>query len=151
MCPKLIELLSWNDPTVHVCCFMLARASTKTFISRIHIRQPSPKMAKKIFVSQKIRQQVHSLAEQLLSKWHKRELKVCIQNRRASGFTNFAQLVERGMFRTYLEHMYERSRNMQLLKESMWKEASSKSYLVLPDSSYGVFPGIKLICDIQYR
>ena len=34
MCPKLIELLSWNGPTVHVCCFMLARASTKTFVSR---------------------------------------------------------------------------------------------------------------------
>jgi len=37
-CPKLIELLSWNGPTVHVCCFMLARASTKTLISRNHIR-----------------------------------------------------------------------------------------------------------------
>ena len=36
--PKLIELLSWNGPTVHVCCFMLTRASTKTFVSRIHIR-----------------------------------------------------------------------------------------------------------------
>ena len=35
MCPKLIELLSWNDPTVRVCCFMLARASTKTFVSRV--------------------------------------------------------------------------------------------------------------------
>jgi len=30
MCPKLIELLSWN--------FMLARSSAKTFVSRIHIR-----------------------------------------------------------------------------------------------------------------
>ena len=47
MCPKLIELLSWNGPTVHVCCFMLARASTKIFVSRIHIRYPSPKTAKK--------------------------------------------------------------------------------------------------------
>ena len=54
MCPKLIELLSWNGPTVHVCCFMLARASTKTFVSRIHIRWPSPKTAK-IFVSRNIR------------------------------------------------------------------------------------------------
>jgi len=26
---------SWNRPTVHVCCFMLARASTKTFVSRV--------------------------------------------------------------------------------------------------------------------
>jgi len=34
MCPKLIELLSWNGPSVHVYCFMLARASTKTFVSR---------------------------------------------------------------------------------------------------------------------
>ena len=32
------KISSWNGPTIHVCCFMLARASTKTFISRIHIR-----------------------------------------------------------------------------------------------------------------
>jgi len=32
------KISSWNGPTVHVCCFMLARASTKTFVSRIHIR-----------------------------------------------------------------------------------------------------------------
>ena len=57
MCPKLIELLSWNGPTVHVCCFMLARASTKTFVSRVQ------KTAKKIFFSRKIRYQGHSLAE----------------------------------------------------------------------------------------
>ena len=61
MYPKLIELLSWNGPTVHVCCFMLARASTKTFVSRIHIRQPSPKNSEKSslaekFVSSVIRQ-----------------------------------------------------------------------------------------------
>ena len=30
------NLLEW--PTVHVCCFMLVRASTKTFVSRVHIR-----------------------------------------------------------------------------------------------------------------
>ena len=47
ICPKLIELLSWNGPTVHVCCFVLARASTKTFVSRIHIRQRSPKKPRK--------------------------------------------------------------------------------------------------------
>ena len=47
MCPKLIELLSWNDPTVHVCCFMLARASTKTFVSRV------PKTAKKSSLAEK--------------------------------------------------------------------------------------------------
>ena len=64
ICPKLIELLSWNDPTVHVCCFMLAGASTK------NIRQPKPyslaeskKNSEKFFVSRKIRQQGHSLAE----------------------------------------------------------------------------------------
>ena len=57
MCPKLIELLSWNGPTVHICCFMLASASTKTFVSRVQ------KTAKKNFVSRKIRQQGHSLAE----------------------------------------------------------------------------------------
>jgi hypothetical protein len=32
------KLSSWNGPTVHVCCFILSRASTKTFVSRIHIR-----------------------------------------------------------------------------------------------------------------
>ena len=53
MCPKLIELLSWNGPTVHVYCFMLARASTETFVSRIHIRQPSPKTAKKSSLAEK--------------------------------------------------------------------------------------------------
>ena len=57
MCPKLIELLSWNGQTVHVCCFMLGRASTKTFVSRVQ------KTAEKIFVSRKIGQQGHSLAE----------------------------------------------------------------------------------------
>ena len=35
MCLKLIELLSWNGPTVHVCYFVLARASTKTFVNRV--------------------------------------------------------------------------------------------------------------------
>jgi len=29
------EFLSWNGPTVHVWCFTLARASTKTFVSRV--------------------------------------------------------------------------------------------------------------------
>ena len=43
--------------------FMLVRASTKTFVSRIYIRQPSPKNREKIFVTQNIRQQGHSLAE----------------------------------------------------------------------------------------
>ena len=62
MCPKLIELLSWNVPTVHICCFMLARASTKSLVSRIYIRQPSPKKQRKKssltekFVSRVIRQ-----------------------------------------------------------------------------------------------
>ena len=32
------KISSWNCPTVHVCCFMLAHASTKIFVSRIHIR-----------------------------------------------------------------------------------------------------------------
>ena len=29
------KISSWNGPTLHVCCFMLARASTKTFVSRV--------------------------------------------------------------------------------------------------------------------
>ena len=36
--PKREKISSWNGPTVQVCCFMLARASTKTFVSQIHIR-----------------------------------------------------------------------------------------------------------------
>jgi hypothetical protein len=63
ICPKLTELLSWNGPTVHVWCFMLSRASTKTFVSRIHVRYLSPKNSEEIFVSRKIRSQSHSLAE----------------------------------------------------------------------------------------
>ena len=63
MCPKLTELLSWNGPTVHVCCFMLARASTKTFINRIHIRQPSPKNSEK-----NLRQPKNSLAMSLVGR-----------------------------------------------------------------------------------
>jgi Uncharacterized flavoproteins len=58
--------------------------------------------------------------------------------------------VERSVFRIYVEQMYERSRNMQLLKERIRKEVSSKSYIVPPDSSYEIFPRIKLICNIQY-
>ena len=54
---QMENISSWNGPTVHVCCFMLARASTKTFVSRVR------KTAKKIFVSRKIRYQGHSLAE----------------------------------------------------------------------------------------
>ena len=57
MCPKLIELLSWNGPTVHVCCFMLARASTKTFVSRV--KKNSEK---------KLRQPKNSLAGSLVSR-----------------------------------------------------------------------------------
>ena len=41
---------SWIDPTVHVCCFMLARASTETFVSRVQ-----KKNSEKFFVSRKIR------------------------------------------------------------------------------------------------
>ena len=57
MCPKLMELLSWNGPTVHVCCFMLVRAHPLK-----HSLAESKKTAKKIFVNRKIRKQGHSLA-----------------------------------------------------------------------------------------
>jgi len=43
------KISSWNGPTVQVCCFMLAHASTKIFVSRFR------KTAEKIFVSRKIR------------------------------------------------------------------------------------------------
>ena len=33
--PRRVHFSSWNGSTVHVCCFMLARASTKTFVSRV--------------------------------------------------------------------------------------------------------------------
>ena len=50
MCPKLIELLSWNGPTVHVCCFMLARAdplkhslAESIFINRVQKKNSEKK------------------------------------------------------------------------------------------------------------
>jgi hypothetical protein len=46
---QMEKISFWNGPTVHVCCFMLARASAKTFVSRVQ------KTAEKIFVSRKIR------------------------------------------------------------------------------------------------
>ena len=42
------KISSWNVPTFHVCCFMLARASTEAFVSRVQ------QTAIKIFVSRKI-------------------------------------------------------------------------------------------------
>ena len=69
MCPKLIELLSWNGPTIHVCCFMLTRASTKTFVSRIHIRQPNPySLAEYKNNGKNLRQPKNSLAGSLVSR-----------------------------------------------------------------------------------
>jgi hypothetical protein len=63
MCPKLIELLSWNGPTVHARCFILARASTKTFVSRVQ------KTAKKSSLTEKFVSRVtRSLAEVSLYK-----------------------------------------------------------------------------------
>ena len=62
MCPKLIELLSWNGPTVHVCCFILARVSTKTFVSRSIFVSRVQKTAKKPSLAKKF-DQGHSLAE----------------------------------------------------------------------------------------
>jgi hypothetical protein len=32
---QTVKISSWNDPTVHVCCFMLASTSTKTFVSQV--------------------------------------------------------------------------------------------------------------------
>jgi len=50
MCLKSIELLSWDGPTVHVCCFMLARASTKKLVSRVQKTTEKSSSAEK-FVS----------------------------------------------------------------------------------------------------
>ena len=58
------KISSWNGPTVHVCCFVLARASPKTFVSRIHSRQPSPKNSKK----KNLRQPKNSLGGSLVSR-----------------------------------------------------------------------------------
>ena len=41
------KISSWNGPTFHVCCFMLARASTKSFVSRVR------KTAKKYSLAEK--------------------------------------------------------------------------------------------------
>ena len=51
---QMEKIGSWNGPTIHVCCFMLACASTKTFVSRIHIRLPeSEKQQKKSSLAEK--------------------------------------------------------------------------------------------------
>ena len=44
------KISSWNGLTVRVCCFMLARASTKTFLSRIQKTAKKTSSAEK-FVS----------------------------------------------------------------------------------------------------
>jgi hypothetical protein len=44
------KISSWNGPTVHVCCFMLARASSKTFVSRVRKTAKKSSLAGK-FVS----------------------------------------------------------------------------------------------------
>ena len=56
MCPKLIELLSWNGLTDRSCLLLYVSAhplkhslAESTFVSRVE------KTAKKIFVSRKIR------------------------------------------------------------------------------------------------
>ena len=42
---SLVKISSWNGPTVHVCCFMLARASTKTFVSRVRKQREKSSLA----------------------------------------------------------------------------------------------------------
>jgi len=37
------KISCWNGPTVHVCCFLLTRASTKTLVSRIQINSEKKK------------------------------------------------------------------------------------------------------------
>ena len=49
------KISSWNGPTFHVCCFMLARASTKTFVSRVRKQRKKSLLAEK-FVSMFTRQ-----------------------------------------------------------------------------------------------
>ena len=44
------KISSWNGLTVHVCCFMLAHASTKTFVSRVRKTAKKSSLAEK-FVS----------------------------------------------------------------------------------------------------
>ena len=47
---SLFKVSSWNGLTVHVGCFMLARASTKTFVSRVRKTAKKSSLAEK-FVS----------------------------------------------------------------------------------------------------
>ena len=47
------KISSCNGPTVHVCCFMLARASTKTFVSRVRKTAKKYSLAEK-FVSRSL-------------------------------------------------------------------------------------------------
>jgi len=57
------KMRSWNGSTVHVCCFMLAHASTKYSLAESIFASWVQKTAKKIFISWKIHYQGHSLAE----------------------------------------------------------------------------------------
>jgi len=41
------KISSWNGSTVHICCFMLARASTKTFISWVRKTAKKSSLAEK--------------------------------------------------------------------------------------------------------
>ena len=47
---QMENISSWNGPTVHVCCFMLAHASTTTFVSRVRKTAKKSSLAEK-FVS----------------------------------------------------------------------------------------------------
>ena len=49
------NISSWNGPTFHVCCFMLERASTKTFVSRVQKTAKKSSLTEK-FVSRVTRQ-----------------------------------------------------------------------------------------------
>ena len=49
------KISSWNGPTVHVCCFLLARASTETFVSRVQKNSGKKSSLAEKFVSRVIR------------------------------------------------------------------------------------------------
>jgi len=45
------KISSWNGTTIHVCCFMLVRTSTKTFVSRVRKKAKKKSSLAEKFVS----------------------------------------------------------------------------------------------------
>ena len=125
MCPKLIEPLSWNGPTVHVCCLCQRAHPLK------HSLAESKRQRIKIFLSRKIRQKGHSLAEVSLYTSHRFTLY-------PNEFSSFSRLYftipppatkfRKAMLIRSQRRMYRNSPNY-----IHWNNTKSVSILLLPN------------------